>query len=67
MNLLIGLHISLYKQDEETALMLASRQGSFGIVELLVDNGADWMASNKVLTWFNIAAIVITLLLFLCA
>ena len=31
--------------------MLASREGSFTIVKLLVDNGADWTASNKVLTW----------------
>ena len=48
MNLSIGLNISPYKQDEETALMLASRQGSSVIVELLVDNGANLMATNKV-------------------
>jgi ankyrin repeat protein len=48
MNLLIGLHISLYKQKEETALMLASYEGSFDIVKLLVENGADLMATNKV-------------------
>ena len=29
--------------------MLASRKGSLAIVELLVDNGADWTATNKVL------------------
>ena len=48
MNLLIGLNISSYIQEEETALMLASRNGSFAIVQLLVDNGADWTATNKV-------------------
>ena len=48
MNLSIGFNISPYKQEEETALMLASRKGSFAIVELLVKNGADWTATNKV-------------------
>ena len=50
MYLLIGLNICPYKQAEETALMLASRQGSFNIVKLLVENGADLMATNKVYT-----------------
>ena len=50
MNLSIGLNISPYKQDEETVLMLASRQGSSDIVKLLVENGADLMATNKVST-----------------
>ena len=45
-----GLNISTYKQDEETVLMLASRQGSSDIVKLLVENGADLMATNKVST-----------------
>ena len=50
MNLLIGLNITPYEQEEETALMLASRKGSFNIVKLLVENGADLMATNKVYT-----------------
>ena len=50
MNLLIGLNISPYKHEEETALMLASRRGSSDIVKLLVENGADLMATNKVYT-----------------
>ena len=50
MNLMIGLNISPYKQEEETALMLASHEGSFSIVKLLVENGADLMATNKVYT-----------------
>jgi len=50
MNLLIGLHISPYKQEEEIALMFANREGSSDIVKLLVENGADLMATNKVYT-----------------
>jgi hypothetical protein len=33
--------------------MLASRRGSFDIVKLLVENGADLMATNKVHMWLN--------------
>ena len=41
-------HIQTYIQKEETGLMLASRKGSSDIVKLLVENGADFMATNKV-------------------
>jgi ankyrin repeat protein len=47
---MISLNISPYKQKEETALMIASRKGSSDIVKLLVENGADLMATNKVYT-----------------
>ena len=43
-------HIQTYIQKEETALMLASRKGSSDIVKLLVENGADLMATNMVST-----------------
>jgi ankyrin repeat protein len=54
-------HIQTYIQKEETALMLASRKGSSDIVKLLVDNGADFMAKNKVYTWLNYIMLVCVL------
>jgi len=40
--------------------MLASRSGRSAIVELLVDNGADLMATNKVLTEvFNVVLLCV--------
>ena len=40
--------------------MLASRKGSYDIVKLLVENGADLMATNKVYTEiYNIALVCV--------
>jgi ankyrin repeat protein len=47
-NLSTEFNFFSYKQEEETALMIASRGGSFSLVQLLVENGADLMATNKV-------------------
>jgi ankyrin repeat protein len=54
-------HIQIYIQKGETALMLASRKGSSDIVKLLVENGADLMATNKVYAWLNNIVLVCVL------
>ena len=38
----------LHSQSGETAIVLASDRGHYHIVKLLEDQGAEWVATNKV-------------------